>query len=311
MSIPVIDFSSYSLSKEDVSEEEMLSLSQQLKTAFTEVGFVFLENTGIAQEEVDRVLDSSHKFFLQPDERKQPFNSKNCVINPNHGWLSVAGEKLNPSKPGDIKESFNVCSLHPDIKWPSDGALTDFKELHTSFFHRCKELSLRVVTVMAHSLGLDPEVFLSAHRFVGTDKNSSLLRTLYYPPVKIEEVKEGQLRCGEHTDFGSITMVFQKEEGLQVLGLSGDYIDVPLIPGAVLINIADLMQCWTNDKFVSVIHRSLLPRAGDSKTRRSAAFFLYPDNEIQITCLDGSEKYPEVNAGEYIKACFKAVAVEN
>ncbi|XP_068595838.1 uncharacterized protein [Brachionichthys hirsutus] len=310
MSIPVIDFSSYSLRKEDVSEEEMLGLSQQLKAAFTEVGFVFLENTGITQEEADRVLDLSHEFFLQPDELKQPFSSKKCVINPNHGWLSVAAEKLNPCRPGDIKESFNLSSLHPDIKWPTDG-LTDFKEIHTSFFHRCKELSLRVLRLMAHSLGLDPEVFLSAHRLVGTDGNSSLLRTLYYPPVNYEEVKEGQMRCGEHTDFGSITLVFQKNKGLQVLGLSGEYIDVPLIPGAILINIADLMQRWTSDRFISVEHRSLLPDGGDSETRQSAAFFLYPDNETQITCLDGSDKYSPVNAGFYIKECFKAVAVEN
>ncbi|XP_068169791.1 uncharacterized protein [Antennarius striatus] len=310
MSIPVIDFSSYSLSKGDVSEEEMLSLSQQLKKAFTEVGFVFLENTEITQEEVDHVLDSSHKFFQQPDELKQPFNSKNCVINPHHGWLSVAAERLVPHRPGDIKESFNFCPLHPDFEWPSDGSLKDFEEIHTVFFHRCKELGLRVLTTMAHSLALDPEVFLSAHRFLGTAGNRSYLRTLYYPPVKIEKVKEGQLRCAEHTDFGSISMVFQKNEGLQVLGLSGDYIDVPLIPGAVLINIADTMQRWTNDKFVSVVHRSLLPRAGDSETRLSAAFFLYADSEIQISCLDGSDKYPPVNLEIFVKERFKTVMIE-
>lgn len=52
MSIPVVDFGAYSLSKEDVTDEQMRNLSKELKTAFTEVGFVFLENTGITQEEV-------------------------------------------------------------------------------------------------------------------------------------------------------------------------------------------------------------------------------------------------------------------
>lgn len=49
------------------------------------------------------------------------------------------------------------------------------------------------------------------------DENGSTLRSLYYPPVKSESVKEGQLRCGEHSDYGSITLVFQSHEGgLQV-----------------------------------------------------------------------------------------------
>lgn len=50
------------------------------------------------------------------------------------------------------------------------------------------------------------------------DENGSTLRTLYYPPVDSDLVKEGQLRCGEHSDYGSITLVFQSPEGgLQVI----------------------------------------------------------------------------------------------
>ncbi|KAK6309294.1 hypothetical protein J4Q44_G00207570, partial [Coregonus suidteri] len=70
---------------------------------------------------------------------------------------------------------------------------------------------------MAYSLGLEAEVFLSADRHIGSDENGSALRSLYYPPVRSDRVKEGQLRCGEHTDYGSITLVFQSQVGdLQV-----------------------------------------------------------------------------------------------
>ncbi|XP_070687439.1 uncharacterized protein [Pempheris klunzingeri] len=299
MSIPVVDFGALSLSKEDVSDEQMHHLSQQLKTAFTEVGFVFLQNTGITQEEMDRVQDMSKKFFLLPDAQKQSFSRGSFPNNPNHGWVSLESERLNPRRPGDLKEAFNTASLHPDIKWPSD-ALTGFQEIQTSFFQRCKELSLRVLRVMAHSLGLDPEVFLSTHRLVGTDQNGTTLRSLYYPPVDSEKAKEGQLRCGEHSDYGSITLLFQGSEGLQVRNRAGEFICAPCIPGAVLINIADLMQRWTSDRFVSVLHRVLLPPAGDSQTRQSVAFFLQPDDEALITCCDGSTKYPPVTAGAYL-----------
>ncbi|GAA6215289.1 UPF0676 protein C1494.01-like [Lates japonicus] len=305
MSIPVVDFGAYSLGERDVTEEQLHILSKELETAFTEVGFVFLKNTGITQEEVHRVMDVSKRFFLQPDELKQPFSRKNFANNPNHGWVSLETERLNPRRPGDLKEAFNTASLHPDIKWPSSDAVTGFQEIQTSFFQRCKELSLRVLRVMALSLGLDPEVFLSAHRLIGTDENGTTLRSLYYPAVNSEKAKEGQLRCGEHSDYGSITLLFQSSEGLQVRKRSGEFICAPMVPGAVLINIADLMQRWTSDQFVSVLHRVLLPPAGDSSTRQSLAFFVQPDDEALITCCDGSNKYPPVTAGEYLIERFK------
>ncbi|KAF3855191.1 hypothetical protein F7725_023246 [Dissostichus mawsoni] len=251
----------------------MISLSKDLETAFTEVGFVFLKNTGITQEEVDRVMAISKTFFLQPDEEKQPFSRKSFAGSPNHGWVSFGIERLNPSRPGDLKEAFNITSLQPDIKWPS-GAVKGFREIQTSFFQHCKELSLRVLKVMAFSLGLDPEVFLSAHRFIGEEGNCSTLRTLYYPPVKHEEVKEGQLRCGEHSDYGSITLLFKSSEGLQ-------------------------------------LHRVLLPPPGDLSTRQSLAFFVQPDDEALICCCDGSNKYPPVTGGGYIAERFKASYGQN
>ncbi|XP_074490174.1 uncharacterized protein LOC141766903 [Sebastes fasciatus] len=262
MSIPVVDFGAYSLSEEDVSDEHMHNLSKELESAFTQVGFVYLKNTGITQEEVDRVLSISKTFFLQPDEVKRPFSRSTFAISPNHGWVCSESERLNPCRPGDLKEAFNISSFHPDIKWPS-GAVKEFQEIQTSFFQRCKELSLRVLKVMAHSLGLDPEVFLSAHRLIGSMLTHGALHCCCC--------------CWVQADVGS---------------------------GAVLINVADLMQRWTSDHFISVVHRVLLPPAGDSSTRQSMAFFVQPDDEALITCIDGSNKYPPVTAGDYITERF-------
>ncbi|XP_035593752.1 uncharacterized protein si:dkey-10o6.2 [Oncorhynchus keta] len=305
MKIPVVDFGAYKLGENEVSGEQLEILSRQLKTAFTEVGFVYLKNTGIVQQDVDEVINISKKFFLQPDEMKQSFSRKSFSNNPNHGWVSLETESLNPKRPGDLKEAFNTASLHPDIKWPSWEGGNGFFEVQSSFFLRCKDLCLRVLRVMAHSLGLEAEVFLSAHRHIGTDKNSSTLRSLYYPSVRSDRVKEGQLRCGEHSDYGSITLVFQSQEGgLQVRTRSGEFISAPSIPGTVLINIADLMQRWTSDVFLSAVHRVLLPPAGDLSTRQSLAFFVQPDDEALITCFDGSDKYPPVKSGAYLMERF-------
>ncbi|XP_060932886.1 uncharacterized protein si:dkey-10o6.2 [Limanda limanda] len=302
MSIPVVDFGACGLDERGDQNEQLQGLAEELKAAFTDVGFVFLRNTGITDEEVQRVMRVSRDFFLQPDEVKRPFSRKTFANNPNHGWVSLEAERLNPRRPGDLKEAFNTASLHPDIKWPD--AVTDFQEIKTSFFQRCKELSLRVMRVMAHGLGLDQEVFLGAHSLIGTDENGTTLRSLYYPPVNSEKAKEGQLRCGEHSDYGTITLLFQSSEGLQVRKRSGEFICAPCVPGAVLVNIADLMQRWTSDQFVSVLHRVLLPPAGDSSTRQSLAFFVQPDDEAVISCCDGSNKYPPVQSGEYLSERF-------
>ncbi|KAM9854059.1 uncharacterized protein ACBR49_002697 [Aulostomus maculatus] len=300
MSIPVVDFSVYSLNEGEVGNDQLQKLSREMKAALTQVGFVFLRNTGITQEEVDRVMEISRKFFLQPDDLKQPFSRKSFPQSPYHGWVSLETEGLNPRRPGDLKEAFNISSLHPDLKWPSSDGVAGFQEIQTAFFLRCKDLSLRVLKVMAHCLDLDPEVFLSAHRFIGNEGNCTTLRSLFYPQVKSEEVKENQLRCGEHSDYGSITLLFQNSEGLQVRSRSGDFISAPCIPGTILVNIADLMQRWTSDQFVSVLHRVLLPPAGDSSTRQSLAFFVHPDSAALITCCDGSSKYPPVTSEEFL-----------
>lgn len=118
---------------------------------------------------------------------------------------------------------------------------------------------------------------------------------------------------------------------VQVRSRWGDYVNIPVIPGAVLVNVGDLMQRWTNDQFVSSVsqrlcssslrprdfidklitgslnrqpHRVLLPPAGDTSTRQSLAFFLHPDDEAVISCCDGSDSYPPIKSSTYLKQRF-------
>uniref|UniRef100_A0A674B3K7 Isopenicillin N synthase-like Fe(2+) 2OG dioxygenase domain-containing protein n=1 Tax=Salmo trutta TaxID=8032 RepID=A0A674B3K7_SALTR len=211
--------------------------------------------------EVDGVMNISNTLFLKPDEMKLSFSRKSFSNNPNHGWVSSETESLNPKRPGDLKEAFNTASLHPDIvnnlsvcldvvaisiKKPYNSMHKDYFKQSLFFLHLLEE---------------------------HCDENSSTLRSLYYPPVRSDWVKEGHITL---------------------------FISAPSIPGTVLINVADLMQRWTTDVFVSVVHRVLLPPAGDWSTLQSLAFFVQMDVEALITCCDGSNKYPQVKAGSYL-----------
>ncbi|XP_023697893.2 uncharacterized protein [Paramormyrops kingsleyae] len=302
MKIPVLDFGVYRHG-DNVPDEKLTELSRGLRAAFTEIGFVYLRNTGIGQEEVDDIMEISKKFFLLPEEVKIPLSRTSDTYN--HGWVALETERLNPSRPGDLKEAFNITSLHPDAAWPAEDVVPGFRKTFESFFMRCKDLSLRVLRVMALSLDIDVDIFVNSHKSIGSSTNGSTLRVLYYPPVQRAMVKGGQLRCGEHSDYGSISLVFQDSKGgLQVKSRSGEFINAPAIPGTVLINIADLMQRWTSDVFISAKHRVLLPPPGDSSTRQSLVFFAQPGDDVTITCCDGSNKHPPVKTGDYLLERF-------
>lgn len=305
--IPVVDFSAYSLERdpERVTEVELRSMSAQLHEAFTRVGFVCLQNTGISQSEVQRVMSVSREFFSLSEQQKSVYSRGRYHDNHNHGWVSMETERLNPGRPGDLKESFNTTLLSPSIPWPTGGALSDFQQCKSSFFSRCSALGLRVLRLMALSLDLDEDTFVKEHQKIGDKGNSSTLRSLFYPPVDPVQAKPGQLRCGEHSDYGSITLLFQSSPGIQVRSVSGEFLEVPLVPGAVLVNIADLMQRWTSDVFISAVHRVLLPPAGDASERQSLAFFMQPDDSAVIGCCDGSGKYPPITSQQYLNERFQ------
>eukprot|EP00058_Branchiostoma_floridae_P022065 XP_002607555.1 hypothetical protein BRAFLDRAFT_71419 [Branchiostoma floridae] len=232
--IPILDFSSYSLLKGAVDEDELQPLATQLVQAFSTVGFVYLCNHGIPAALVSRTFEIADKFFALPEEVKTKFSRP---PDKSHGWL-----------------------------WPSQ-EVPEFEPAALQLYDKCRQLSLRIIELMARGLNIkNMPSLLSMHSMMGTGPNGSLMRTLRYPPVP-EHVKDRQIRCGEHTDYGSITLLFQD-------------------------NIAGLES-----------HRVLLPETEEERktARRSIAFFAHPNMDAVITCLDGSNKYPPITAGEYLK----------
>ncbi|XP_065899340.1 uncharacterized protein [Dysidea avara] len=290
MELPVIDFSVGDV----CSNDRVIS---QLHEAFTHTGFVFIKNHGIEQQKINLAFEIAKQFFKLPLPTKLLYqrndNSKNS------GYVCVEQESLNPSQPADLKECYNVspgpCQIWPDVGFP-------FKETIQNLFLACEQLTLKILECMGKGLQLeDPQFFVKAHQEIGdTEKNFTTLRLLHYPPLgENTTIKPGQLRCGEHVDYGSVTLLFQDSiGGLQVKHSSGEYINAPYVPDAVLVNLGALMQNWTADKYLATPHRVLIP-ADETKrqtVRQSIAFFAHPDNKCLIKCIDGSNKYPPITA---------------
>jgi len=143
------------------------------------------------------------------------------------------------------------------------------------------------------------------------------LRFLHYPALDetcMEQAQlEGQVRAGEHSDYGAITLLFQDNVGgLQVKRSDDQWIEAPCVPGTILVNTGDLMQYWTNNIFLSTRHRVGMPSARHKwgKDRYSIAFFVHPNETAGISplpsCISAENPchYPtiEVTAGAYLKS---------
>ncbi|XP_070532483.1 uncharacterized protein [Ptychodera flava] len=305
--IPVVDFSAYSLNRGSADNNEIENLIEGVNNALTSIGFLYLVNHGIPQSEIDNAFTKSRKFFELPKDVKMKYKRPDKSPS-NHGYVECEREKLNPNRPGDLKECFNYGPKDATGKMP-DEEVQDFTFCLVNFFDKCRQLSNRVLEVMARGLNLeDPYLFVKAHEGIGGPDNDSAMRLLYYPPVP-ENVDIDQVRCGEHSDYGSITLLFQDSQGgLEVQVKDGDFIPATPIDGAVVVNIGDLMQRWTSDRFVSNVHRVVLPKTEDAgrSPRQSIAFFHNSDNMYVVRCVDGSDKYPPIATSLYLQQKFSA-----
>ncbi|KAK2179124.1 hypothetical protein NP493_511g00007 [Ridgeia piscesae] len=162
----------------------------------------------------------------------------------------------------------------------------------------------------------DPNYFKNQHK----KGDISGPRYLYYPAITSQtEIKPNQIRCGEHSDYGSITLLFQDDVGgLQVEYLlnlrtrKGEFVPATPKAGTMYVNIAEALQRWTADKLISTVHRVVIPEAPSDreKVRMSVVYFAQPDRDCLIQCLDGSDKYEPITSLELLSMRLRATYLE-
>jgi isopenicillin N synthase-like dioxygenase len=183
----------------------------------------------------------------------------------------------------------------------------------TRYYAAMEDLAARLMRVFAVALNM-PETYFDA--FI--NHPVSALRALNYPEQRVAP-SAGQLRAGAHTDYGSLTILLPQagSRGLEILTPDGQWTPVPPIPGAFIVNIGDLMARWTNDSWVSTLHRVVNPppAEGGLDRRQSLAFFHQPDWDAEITVLPAcvnpgdAPHYGPVRSGPYLMSKFRATTV--
>jgi isopenicillin N synthase-like dioxygenase len=111
----------------------------------------------------------------------------------------------------------------------------------------------------------------------------------------------------------TILAMTEASGGLQARTPDGRWVAVQTRPGELVVNLGDMMERWTNDRWVSTLHRVVVPETGDAGSRRmSVGFFVHPNYDAEISCiascLDSGEvpRYPTITAGEHIRRKIEA-----
>jgi isopenicillin N synthase-like dioxygenase len=178
----------------------------------------------------------------------------------------------------DLKEMFCIGPYNPSagmpaIRWPANP--NHMRSAYLAYYQALELLAAKLLRMFALALKLPENFFddkITRHR--------SALRVLNYPALQ-QMPPPGQIRAGEHTDYGSLTILLQdKVGGLQVRDKQMNWVDVAPVANSFVINIGDLMQRWTNDQFVSTLHRVVAPQS--MARRQSMAFFHNIDRMINL-----------------------------
>ena len=290
--LPIIDIGAFSGSTRRHSTTEAVS------DALTQSGFMYITGHGIDPALIERAFAAMGQFFGHSREFKGRYAYRD--IDANFGYQRIEAERLDPRSMPDLKESFTMRNAlqHADetARWPGG----DFRDAALALYAAGLGAAYRIMEVLAACLDLPAEFF--AHRHRGENVT---LRFLHYPAGMMPR-STAQLGAGAHTDYGSITLLFQDEVGgLELLRADDSWQPAPPVQGAAVINTGDLMERWTNGRFRSTVHR-VRPISGD-RDRYSIALFVDPDAAVEVECFescvsaDRPARYPRITAGEHIR----------
>ncbi|EUK17542.1 2OG-Fe(II) oxygenase family protein [Commensalibacter papalotli (ex Servin-Garciduenas et al. 2014)] len=306
--VPVIDISD--IYQNDKNKH--LKIAEQVDYVCRNSGFFCITGHHIPRDDIQKIKDLSRQFFNLSLKEKQTISILNNEIY--RGYSSYELEQLDQENSIDYKEMFDMGyhldSDHPEVqkKDPFRGPnihpeilIPGWTQVFETHYKKMTELARVVFKIIALGLKLE-EHFFNAMFY----ESLSTFRVIHYPGLPEQR---NRVVCGAHTDYGILTILYQDNiGGLQVRNQENQWIDVPPIEGAFVMNIGDMMAMWTNDHYKSTSHRVL----NTGHDRISMPFFTEPHPDQLIQCLpqcsdkQNPPKYPSVTCREWLLKRFKA-----
>ncbi|POM66273.1 2OG-Fe(II) oxygenase superfamily protein [Phytophthora palmivora] len=265
----------------DPKNDALGRIIDQVRAAASEWGFFYIANHGLPQNEIDKFQQVMRSFFRLPVEIKRSIprtanNARGFVegeITKNKTDWKECFDFSVPNEDGPVSDNHERMGDDHN-QWLNEDILPGFRDEMRSYYTKMEFISRRLLKVFAVALGEEPAFF---DKFFQED-STSLMRLNNYPVAPEPEKTMGVYH---HTDPGALTVLLQDDEvaTLQVFHRKSEtWVDVPPRKGTYTINIGDLVQVWSNDKFMAPIHRVL----ASNKARFSAPFFYLPGYNMQV-----------------------------
>jgi isopenicillin N synthase-like dioxygenase len=302
-SIPVIDFQPFISGDTDTQK----AVATNLYRAIEEVGCFYLSGA-VSATEVGQVFTQSQYFFGLPQSEKEQ------LLLPSdgsfHGYIvtSIAAKTINEKLSLTQEILQNPMDAAPDGRSQWFQQHPEFCDCIWQAYQSLRETVKAVLGALAIALDAPKDYFIQCH----SQHNDSML-LLHYPAL-CSTPESTALRHEEHSDLGSITLLFQEQVGgLEICTQTGDWIPVPPLTATPLILLGNLISRWTNDEFPATRHRVSLLTAGQvTQDRYSFGLFAAPDENAEIVCLETclapneKPKYPPIRTHEYYRQKFEA-----
>ncbi|WP_434725372.1 isopenicillin N synthase family dioxygenase [Mesorhizobium sp. RIZ17] len=260
---------------------------QRLQAACEECGFFYLIEHGIPKKQITQAIESTRRFFALPQSIKERYDHAAQGVYPTiaRGYSRLNGEILHPEAGPDAKEVFDLgIDSEGDRPFAGITRLPD-DALAPGFARSLLALQATVLSRVVPQLGT------ALAELIGMEQG--WFRSHFSPPTLEQRVIRYPARsgtCAKHTDGGFFTLLLQEElptRSLQVW-LGGRWLPVPSLPDSLVVNLGDMLQVLSDDRFKSTPHQVAHSGLSD---RISLPFFIYPDIDAHLTSQQGRKKF--------------------
>ena len=270
------------------------ALAEELTAACHQVGFVLVVNHGVDDDLHSAVFEMMRRFFSLPEQSKRLIDKQ--ASRHFRGWEPVGTEYTN-NRP-DIREQIDCWSewparsrdVQPDYlrllgpnQWLSPDVLADHEALSNRWSAALGGVAARLLEALWSGLGLPPD---HLRRFIG-DEPMSLTKFIHYPATP-----PGAAGVNAHHDTGFLTILSTGgTPGLQVQNPAGQWIDVPRVPGSLVVNLGESLQAMTGNYLVATPHRVI-----STAERYASGHFYGPSLEASLDPLPLDARFAEAVA---------------
>ncbi|HPE60871.1 MAG: isopenicillin N synthase family oxygenase [Thiothrix sp.] len=300
--IPIIDIGTL------VDGSNPQAVADQIRHVCEHVGFMYIQNHGVPQALIERMYGMTRAFFALPPAVKEKLHVMYSGQTM-RGYIPFYAENVDPGNTRDFKECFDFGE-HEDTVSPFFGPnlmpdeLPGFRQCCEDYHAVMMTLARKLVSAIALSLDLPADYFSALQR-----KPVTIQRLLHYPP-QTGSVSQEEIGIGAHTDYGFLTILSQDQVGgLQVRNRAGEWVSAPPVEGTFIVNIGDLVQTFTNDRYLSTMHRVINNTGAE---RYSVPFFLDLDFNAVVepvpTCVstENPARYTPYTCGAHKYERFSA-----